>query len=99
MPETIECPDCHEVNARSTIRCARCGRSLETDEQRTTRLALIEQGRRNAERESTDYPRFGPTGTFNLRRTVDTMSNQRRRRITLFVVAICVVLLVFIIFG
>jgi hypothetical protein len=74
------------VNAPLTIRCARCGRSLETDEQRTNRLATIEQGRRDAERENANYPRLRRTGSFNLGRNVDTMSNQRFRRI-LFVVA------------
>ena len=97
--ETIECPDCHEVNAPSTIRCARCGRSLETDEQRRIRLAKIEQGRRDAEQENTNYPRLSRTGSFNLTRSVEGMSNQRLRRILLVIAAIGVALVVRIIVG
>lgn len=95
MPDkTIECPDCHEVNMPGTFRCARCGASLESDEQRSIRLAKSEQGRREAERDITDYPRLRLTGSFNPRRSVDTMSNYRFHRIILAVGAIAVALLV-----
>ncbi|MEO9180257.1 MAG: hypothetical protein ABI298_01250 [Acidimicrobiales bacterium] len=95
MPDkTIECPDCHEVNMPGTYRCARCGASQESDEQRAMRLAQIEQGRREAERDNVNYPRLRPTGSFNFRRNVDTMSNQRLRRIILTLGAMAVLLLV-----
>ncbi|HEY5438722.1 MAG TPA: hypothetical protein VIJ99_07465 [Acidimicrobiales bacterium] len=97
--ETIECPDCHEVNTPATIRCARCGRSLETDDQRRIRLAKIERGRRDAERDSANFPRLSRTGPFNLARSVDAMSSQRLRRILLVIAAIGVGLVVRIIVG
>ena len=53
---TVECPVCREINRRGTVACARCGQTLLSDVQMKDRRAQIEQWKREAERESVDYP-------------------------------------------
>jgi uncharacterized membrane protein YvbJ len=95
--DDITCPHCGEVQSKDHIRCSRCGESLETTEQREARLALIEQSRREAEREAVLIPRrLGEMNTgASLQQFFSEMSNHRRRRllIVLGVLAIGVVAL------
>lgn len=98
----VTCPLCAEVQDDRSIRCARCGHSLETDGQRRSRLAAIEQARREAEREDVSIerlPGFGFNGTprarFGTIGFFEGMSNQLRRRYV-FMLAIVVVLVIVI---
>lgn len=87
------CPKCGEEQGADNLRCARCGNSLETKEQRKGRLAVIEQSRREAERDSVAIlrlPGFGTNGitgeSFGTRQYFASMSNQRRRRFVIVLV-------------
>jgi hypothetical protein len=55
-PTPVECRECGEINQPETVACARCGQSLLSSDRLRDRRALIEQGKREAERESVDYP-------------------------------------------
>jgi hypothetical protein len=90
---TVTCQKCGEVQSSDNYRCARCGSSLETSEQRKARLAALEQSRREAERDSVSIKRLpgfgtnGPTGeSVGARQYFATMSNQRRRRFVIVLV-------------
>jgi hypothetical protein len=72
---------------------------LESDDQRAARLGALEQSRRAAERENANYPRLRRDGSFNLGRSVETMSNQRFRRILIALAVIVAVVLVVSIVG
>ena len=94
----ITCAQCQEPQSSDNLRCARCGDSLETKEQRQSRLARLEQSRRVAERNDVSIQRiagFGTKGTkgpkFGTKEFFDEMSNQRRRSfiITLGVIVVC----------
>ena len=83
--DEIDYPKCHEVQPKIDFRCARCGASLETKEPRKARLAVLEQSRREAERDDVAIqrlPGFGTNGTpsaaFGTRRYWAEMSNERR---------------------
>jgi hypothetical protein len=52
----VECHECGEINRPGTVACARCGQSLISNDQTSDRRAQIEQWKREAERESVDYP-------------------------------------------
>jgi uncharacterized Zn finger protein (UPF0148 family) len=52
----IECRVCGEINRPGTVACARCGQTLLSNEQMHERRAQTEQWKREAERESVDYP-------------------------------------------
>jgi hypothetical protein len=56
---TIECRACGEINRQDTLECARCGASLLSAEQLRDHRANIERWKREAERESVDYPTLG----------------------------------------
>jgi hypothetical protein len=84
--EMIICARCDELQSKDHLRCARCGDSLETKEQRRVRLARLERSRRAAEREDVSIhriPGFGINGTsgprFGTKEFFQEMSNQRRR--------------------
>jgi hypothetical protein len=53
---TLECRACGEINRQGTVECARCGARLLSDNQLQERRIRIEQGKRQAERESVEYP-------------------------------------------
>src|ERR1035438_427116 len=91
------CPKCGEEQVADDLRCARCGSSLETTEQRKERLAAIEQSRRDAERDSVSIQRLpgfgtnGPRGeSFGPRQYFATMSNQRRRHLVIVLVVFAI---------
>jgi hypothetical protein len=91
---SVTCPKCGEEQLADNVRCARCGSSLETTDQRKERLAALEQSRREAERDSVSIqrlPGFGINGpreeSFGTRQYFATTSNQRRRRLAIVVVA------------
>lgn len=96
----VTCAQCEELQSSDFLRCARCGASLETTQQRRDRLAKLERSRRDAERDDVSIqriPGFGSNATrgpkFGARGFFDEMSNQRRRRflITLGVIVVCFV--------
>jgi len=99
----ITCPKCDEVQSDTNIRCARCGTSLETAAQRTTRLHELEMSRREAERN--DVSIQGITGRVNGNRRASffsqqffsEMSNQMRRRYMYTVACVMAILAVYII--
>jgi hypothetical protein len=98
----VVCPECQEVQSSDNLRCARCGISLETKEQRKVRLAALEQERRQAERSDVSIqrlPGFGVNGSapaFGTRKYLDNMSNQRRRRIVFALLVGAVVFVVLV---
>jgi len=98
----VTCPSCGEVQSSPNVRCARCGTSLETKQQRTLRLAELERSRREAERNDVSiqrFPGFGTNGTpiakWGTREFFAQMSNQLRRRY-FFVLMIIVIGFVFL---
>jgi PHP family Zn ribbon phosphoesterase len=100
--DIIACAQCGEDQDAKNIRCARCGASLETTEQRQRRLADLEQSRRDAERSDVSIqrlPGFGLNGTpramFGTKEFFSEMSNQMRRRYYA-VVAVVVIVVVFL---
>jgi hypothetical protein len=100
--DIIVCAQCGEDQDAKNIRCARCGASLETTEQRQRRLADLEQSRREAERSDVTIqrlPGFGHNGTpramFGTKEFFSEMSNQMRRRYYV-VVAVVVITIVFL---
>ena len=81
MAETfVTCGHCGEVQSIGSDRCAMCGDSLETSEQRRVLLAGQEQSRREAERNDVSIHRFPGFGTNGTPRAFGEMSNQLRRR-------------------
>jgi uncharacterized membrane protein YvbJ len=101
MSAEITCAQCGEVQSSDQIRCARCGTSLETNDQRRLRLSLLEQSRREAERNDVAIerlPGFGINGTprarFGSVEFFAGMSNQLRRRYVI-TAAILAIFLVF----
>jgi hypothetical protein len=82
----ITCPKCREVQTNKDYRCARCGASLETREERKLRLAKLEQSRRAAERNDVSIQGImggingNPRASFFSREFCSEMSNQMRRR-------------------
>jgi hypothetical protein len=83
--DEIEFPKGPEVQPKIDFRCARGGASLETKEQRKARLAVLEQSRREAERDDVTIqrlPGFGtngpPSAAFGTRQNLAEMSNERR---------------------
>jgi chromosome segregation and condensation protein ScpB len=83
-----------EVRSKQEFRCARCGESSETKEQRTQRLAVLERSRREAEHNDVSiqrFPGFATIGTavakWGTREFFAQMSNQLRRR-SIFVLMI-----------
>jgi hypothetical protein len=81
MPDTtVTCALCGEVQSSGVVRCAKCGSSMETDEQRTVRLAGLEQSRRESERNDVSIHRLPGFGTNGTPRGFSEMSNQLRRR-------------------
>jgi DNA-directed RNA polymerase subunit RPC12/RpoP len=89
----IACPNCGEKQSAENLRCARCGASTESTEERKKRLATVEQSRRETERDSVSIqrlPGFGTNGTrgdsFGTRQYFSSMSNQRRRRLAIVLV-------------
>ena len=100
--DIIVCAQCGEDQDAKNIRCARCGASLETTEQRQRRLADLELSRREAERRDVSIqrlPGFGVNGTpramFGTKEFFSEMSNQMRRRYYV-VVAVVVITIVFL---
>jgi uncharacterized Zn finger protein (UPF0148 family) len=53
---TVECRVCREINKQGTVACARCGQTLLSGDEMNDRRAQIEQWKREAERESVEYP-------------------------------------------
>jgi uncharacterized Zn finger protein (UPF0148 family) len=51
-----ECRACGEINQPGTVACARCGATLLSADEMKQRRAQIERWKREAERESVDYP-------------------------------------------
>jgi hypothetical protein len=101
MIDTRTCAKCAEVQSSDNFLCARCGASLETTEQRKTRLAALEQSRREAERSDVSiqrFPGFGtngnPRAVFGSKTFFSEMSHQLRRR---YIVAIVVVAAAFVV--
>jgi hypothetical protein len=97
----IECPQCGEDQDAKNLRCARCGASLETTEQRQRRTANLEQSRRDAERSDVfiqRLPGFGVNGTpramFGTKEFFSEMSNQLRRRYYVVIAVIVVIAVV-----
>jgi uncharacterized membrane protein YvbJ len=81
MAETfVTCEHCGEVQSSGVARCAKCGDSLETSEQRKVRLAGQEQSRREAEHNDVSIHRFPGFGTNGTPRPFGEMSHQLRRR-------------------
>jgi uncharacterized membrane protein YvbJ len=82
----ITCPTCGEVQSDKDYRCARCGTSLETEQQRKQRLHELEMTRREAERNDVSIMRItgGVNGnqraSFFSQEFFSEMSNQMRRR-------------------
>jgi hypothetical protein len=101
----VICPSCGEVQPSNNVRCARCGTSLETKERRKTRLAELEQSRREAERNDVANERimgFGLNGTrarFGTAEFFSEMSNQLRRRYVIVLVIIAVAFVLTILYG
>ena len=94
----VTCPECDEVQSRDAIRCARCGHTWGSAEQRRQRRATIEQARREAERNDVSIERirgFGFNGTprarFGTAEFFQGMSNQLRRR---YVIVLAIAVLV-----
>jgi hypothetical protein len=52
----VECRECREINQPGTVACARCGQTLLSSDQLHERRVQIERWKREAERESVDYP-------------------------------------------
>jgi hypothetical protein len=100
----ITCAQCGEVQSSDYFLCARCGASLETTEQRKVRLAILEQSRREAERNDVSiqrFPGFGTNGTpravFGSRAFFSEMSHQLRRRYYIATVIVAVAFVVLLI--
>ena len=98
----ITCPNCGEVQSNKDFRCARCGTSLETAEQRKERLHELEMRRREAERNDVSIQRITggvngiPRASFFSQQFFSEMSNQMRRRYAYTFGGIIAVLLIFI---
>jgi uncharacterized membrane protein YvbJ len=98
----VTCPKCGEVQSDKDYRCARCGASLETAQQRKQRLHELEMERREAERNDVSIMRItgGVNGnqraSFFSQEFFSEMSNQMRRRYAYVFGGIIVVVLVMI---
>jgi len=58
LDSEVTCPKCGEVQLNHDFLCARCGASLETNEEHKERLAVLEQSRREAEHNDVSIQRF-----------------------------------------
>jgi uncharacterized membrane protein YvbJ len=98
----ITCPNCGEVQSNKDFRCARCGASLETAEQRKERLNALEMSRREAEHNDVSIQRITggvngiPRASFFSQQFFSEMSNQMRRRYAYTFGGVIVVVLVMI---
>jgi hypothetical protein len=102
---TIECPICHEVNDQGTIACARCGQVLLSNDDMQDRRVQIERWKRQAERESVEYPTMANLlmdrlsgNPQNKGKYFGSLSNYRKRigLLCLFLPALVVVLWVIV---
>jgi uncharacterized membrane protein YvbJ len=98
----ITCPKCGEVQSNEDYLCARCGTSLETEEQRKQRLHELEMSRREAERNDVSIQRISggvngiPRASFFSQQYFSEMSNQMRRRFAYVFGGVIVIVLVMI---
>jgi uncharacterized membrane protein YvbJ len=98
----VTCPNCGEVQSDEDYRCARCGTSLENEEQRKRRLHDLEMKRREAERNDVSIMRItgGVNGNqrapFFSQEFFSEMSNQMRRRFAFVFggIIVCVIILI-----
>jgi uncharacterized membrane protein YvbJ len=97
LDSEVTCPKCGEVQLNHDFLCARCGASLETNEEHKERLAVLEQSRREAEHNDVSiqrFPGFGTNGTpfakWGTRQFFNQMSNQLRRRYLIVIVVLAI---------
>jgi hypothetical protein len=76
----VTCTQCGEIQSSDDILCARCGATMESDDQRKSRLARLEQLRREAERNDVSIHRLPGFGSNGSPRAFSEMSHQLRRR-------------------
>jgi DNA-directed RNA polymerase subunit RPC12/RpoP len=99
----ITCPNCGELQTDANYLCARCGASLETNEERRQRLRTLEQSRRSAERSDVSIQRITggvngvPRASFFSEQFFSEMSNQMRRRYAYAVAGVLAAVIVMII--
>jgi uncharacterized membrane protein YvbJ len=89
----VACAQCGETQSSGNVRCAKCGASMETDEQRRVRLARLEQTRREGERNDVSIHRLPGFGTNGTSRSFGEMSHQLRRR---YIIAASLAVLAFV---